>query len=370
MRCSENRLHKQTGLSLVELMIATVVGLILLAGVLSIFLSSRQSYGINSAVGQIQESGRFALDFMSTATRKAGYMGCATSNNIANYLAPAGGPYLLAYNFGTGITGFEYMGTGPGAAYVMAGEDPAPVAAGNWSPSLDPTLPVAGAAYAIAGSDVLVVRYSMNDPTYVTSIGVGSFTVANNTTIMANNLVLVTDCASGVVQQATAATAGLGGAITTAIGGPSPGDAMPNLPASYLNAQVVTPTTTVFFVGQGADNFPALFEGVTTTGIASGFTFQELVPGVENMQVLYGVDLTGSMVPSQYFTANAVTAAGNWPNVVSVRIALLLRSATGAVSIPAAAPSYCLLQTCITVPQDTRLRQVFTTTVAIRNPQG
>ncbi|MGH8321321.1 MAG: PilW family protein, partial [Gammaproteobacteria bacterium] len=51
MRRTHNQ--NQTGLSLIELMIAMVVGLILLAGVLSIFLSSRNSYNINSGVAQI-----------------------------------------------------------------------------------------------------------------------------------------------------------------------------------------------------------------------------------------------------------------------------------------------------------------------------
>ncbi|MDE2459921.1 MAG: prepilin-type N-terminal cleavage/methylation domain-containing protein, partial [Gammaproteobacteria bacterium] len=69
------RHYQQSGLSLIELMIAMAVGLILLAGVLSIFISSRQGYSTNSAVATVQENGRFALDFIRDATRQAGYMG-------------------------------------------------------------------------------------------------------------------------------------------------------------------------------------------------------------------------------------------------------------------------------------------------------
>jgi len=49
--------HQQTGLSLIELMIAMAVGLILLAGVLSVYISSRQGYSANNAVAAVQEMG-------------------------------------------------------------------------------------------------------------------------------------------------------------------------------------------------------------------------------------------------------------------------------------------------------------------------
>jgi hypothetical protein len=88
---------------------------------------------------------------------------------------------------------------------------------------------------------------------------------------------------------------------------------------------------------------------------------------VENMQILYGVDTTGSQTPSEYDTAAVVDAAGAWPSVVSVRIALLLRSDMGAVTLPAAASTYNLLSTTIAAPLDTRLRQFFVTTIGLRN---
>src|SRR5574340_675868 len=131
MRNSNARTSWQAGLSLIELMIALVVGLILIDGVLSIFMSSRKSYGINSAVGQVQEHGRFALDFIRHDTRMAGYMGCGVSGvNFANHLnSPASSS--LPYNFGNALTGFEYTSssTAPGATYTIASENPAPAAA-------------------------------------------------------------------------------------------------------------------------------------------------------------------------------------------------------------------------------------------------
>ncbi|MDE2460386.1 MAG: PilW family protein, partial [Gammaproteobacteria bacterium] len=85
------------------------------------------------------------------------------------------------------------------------------------------------------------------------------------------------------------------------------------------------------------------------------------------MQVLYGVDASGGGVPTVYDTADVVNAASEWNSVLSVRVALLLRSDLGAVTLPPAAVTYNLLGTVITAPQDTRLRQIFTTTIGLRN---
>ncbi|MGH8378439.1 MAG: PilW family protein, partial [Gammaproteobacteria bacterium] len=252
--------------------------------------------------------------------------------------------------------------------YVIAAENPAAVPAGNWNPALDPSLPVVAPAYAIPGSDVLVVRYTQGTPVYIT--GIASDTAPNFTVnavsaplITSGNLFLLTNCVSGIAMQASSGT------TATNIVHAGPLDAITGVPQSFIGAQVVSPVTTVFYVGQGADGSPALFEATNNTGAGSAptFTMQELVPGVENMQVMYGVDQTGALVPSIYDTADVVSAANQWNSVVSVRIALLLRSNTGAVPLPGVAPKYNLLGTSITAPIDTRLRRVFTATIGLRN---
>ena len=374
-----NQIHlrlRQTGLSLIELMIALVVGLILIAGVLSIFISSRQGYSVNTAVARVQENSRFALDFIHNDTRMAGYMGCATSTQVVNYLNPLSGSNL-PYDFTVALTGYEFTGTAPGDIYPAApaspAENPGPdTNTGDWSPALDSSLQ----NRVIPGTDVLVVRFSQGgDPVYITSIpgsvSPGSpsadFQINMNGGIQTGDLMAITNCLSTVVMQATQVNGG-GTNVVHNTGSGSPGNAIQGLPADFTGAQVMlAPTTIVFFIGQGTDGSPALFEAVTDTTQANGFSYEELVPGVENMQVLYGVDLTGTRIPSEYETAAAVAAAGDWSNVVSVRIALLVRSDEGAMLLPAAAPVYNLLGTSITVPRDTRLRRIFTATIAIRN---
>ena len=53
--------HCQRGFTLVELMVALAVSLLLLAGVIQVYLSSKQAYRVQDNVARIQESGRLAM---------------------------------------------------------------------------------------------------------------------------------------------------------------------------------------------------------------------------------------------------------------------------------------------------------------------
>lgn len=67
--------RRQLGLSLIELMISLVVGLLLLGGLIQIYLSSKQSYNAQEQLARMQESGRFAMDLITTDLRRSGYWG-------------------------------------------------------------------------------------------------------------------------------------------------------------------------------------------------------------------------------------------------------------------------------------------------------
>lgn len=65
--------YSQRGLTLVELMVAMAVSLLLLAGVIQIFLSSKQSYRLQEGFSRLQENGRFAVDVLTLNVRHAGF---------------------------------------------------------------------------------------------------------------------------------------------------------------------------------------------------------------------------------------------------------------------------------------------------------
>jgi len=90
---------------------------------------------------------------------------------------------------------------------------------------------------------------------------------------------------------------------------------------------------------------------------------QPLAEGVEDMQVLYGLDLGGNGVPDRYVDADDV---GDWSKVVSIQVALLVSSVVPALT---ADDTVCLGCTTpeFAVYNDRLVRAEFQTTIGIRN---
>ena len=63
----------QRGFTLVEIMVALTLGLLVLAGVIQVFLSTQQSARIQQAASRMQEDGRMAMALLSRYFRQAGY---------------------------------------------------------------------------------------------------------------------------------------------------------------------------------------------------------------------------------------------------------------------------------------------------------
>src|SRR5690606_30359607 len=66
----------QRGLTLVELMIAMLLGLLLTAGMIQVFMGNRVTYAFNENLSRIQEKSRFALQHIAEVGRTGGYTGC------------------------------------------------------------------------------------------------------------------------------------------------------------------------------------------------------------------------------------------------------------------------------------------------------
>ena len=104
-------------------------------------------------------------------------------------------------------------------------------------------------------------------------------------------------------------------------------------------------------IGTGSEGEPALFRN----GL-------EFLDGVENLQILYGEDTDGDAVANYYVPASQVV---DMLQVISVRFAVVVRSATDRLTV-GANQTYAVLGTNVTAG-DTRLRQVYTSTVTVRN---
>lgn len=70
----QNNKRNQQGLTLIELLVAMGLGVFLLAGIVQVFVGSRASFDVIRAQSGMQESARFAMSFISQASRQAGYI--------------------------------------------------------------------------------------------------------------------------------------------------------------------------------------------------------------------------------------------------------------------------------------------------------
>ena len=114
------------GLSLIELMVALVLGLLVVAAAIGIFLSNRQTYRTTESVGRVQESARVAFELMARDVREAGGNACNASGEsgsiagvpLVNVLAnPAANWWSNWGNVpGTGRLNGALVGYGPGNA--------------------------------------------------------------------------------------------------------------------------------------------------------------------------------------------------------------------------------------------------------------
>lgn len=70
----------QSGFSLIELMVAIVIGSLLIIGVTELFSSSFRSGLSSSELARMQENGRIALEVIGADARRAGFRGCTAAD--------------------------------------------------------------------------------------------------------------------------------------------------------------------------------------------------------------------------------------------------------------------------------------------------
>ncbi len=264
-------IRRQRGFTLVELMVALVLGALVVLAATAMVVSSRATYRTQDESTRLAESARAGLELGNRLVRLAGYT-----------------------NFGEAVTtppAYTVSTTWVGTADAYALDGPNLVGANNSAPD---------SGTVVNGSDSLTIRY----------YGTG---------IPADGNVL--DCA-GVPVPAPAASF-----------------------ASYSSSRAYN----VIYVGLDTDNEPALMckrQKYDAAGAPDGFdTPQVLIRGVEDFQVLYG-EAVPQGSPNDDLDVNApqslVYRTGlygprpvvNWANVMTVRIAMLLRSGTGTLASP------------------------------------
>ncbi len=344
----------QNGFTIVELMVAATLGLLILSGALSMFVSNKRVYTEQDEMGRLQENARFAIDMLIRDIRSAGHTGCnddlaAVTNNVN------GAGVATNLYFFTPIEGSENganwvpNGSAEEVASMVANSDSitlrylAATDASSMDPAMDPATSqvFTSSASGIEQGDIIAIAD------------------CNSADIMVATTTAVTStpgCAStGPTDTCLDTIAHLSGVIT----GAEPGNATANLSKLYSSeADIFRYITNRYYIGNDADGNPVL------TRKSDNDAAEAVIEGVENMQIVYGEDTVGNdQIADTYVTAAAVA---NWNNVVSVRIALLLRT-IGEYGADLDTKSYDLLGTTFNPTDDRRRRRVFTTTIQIRN---
>ena len=354
----------QQAFTLVELMVAMTIGLVIVGAVGFVFMNSRDIYYVQDSLARLQENARFATEFITRDLRMARFFGCMDDpSKIASDVTVSAGSLLDTVDL---LEGYEQDTT-------------------TWMPS-NSTWEIAN---VVAGTDALTIRFLDGTdplpvlPPYATSEA-APLTVDTDNDFSAGDVVAVSDCASADVFQITGtpSTGSLEHATNDAT--INPGNTSGLFSKFYDKDSFVMPLRAHrYYIRNNAAGNPSLYRQTLITGngvIAS--TPEELVEGIENMQILYGEDtLENDSVPDLFVDA---TSVGDWSNVVSLRITLLAYTiaatedgryanlADGS-NTPGTPPSYDVNFTPGNANDDVggitgnRKRKRFLTTVLIRN---
>jgi len=341
------RVFRQSGVSLVEILVALVLSLVLLAGVGQIYLGSKQTYRVQDGQSRLQENGRYALELLTHDIREVGYQGC-------RQIGTPTPPKIIANAPGN---------TFAQATVITGNEGPT---TGGWSPNL--ALPGTLNATVMAGTDVVAIQFAsscggapISAATTNTSVTIPATNTCN---LGAGDTLLLSDCQSVDVFRADTATATT---VTVTGANNSPG----NLSKAYsplTAAELMRFNSYTYFIRLGASGEePALWR-LDNTSAAIVNNPVELVEGIENMQILYGVDTDSDRAPNQFVTADVVDAAVWWTQVVSVRVTLTARSvgekgSDNLTSAPNAPRFYNGNANYV----DRRLLRNFSATISLRN---
>ena len=396
------------GVTLIELMIALLIGSILVLGLVEIFSASRSAYLLSQGIARNQESSRFAVDFLTRDLRMAGHTGCVndqsllstsgsviTGGNIRSLFMTNTdrnnnnvGALPFPLRFDMAIQGFEANGTAPGNTSAIPAT-PVVGVASDWTPALPTELQGLG---ALKGSDIVVLRFLSPEESPITTFNAAGtpavvYPAASGTVATGGSgLFAVADCRSATVFQASATPSStqmnvtLSGLNKSNLSFVSTQDG--SLAYKPGSAALFRAESMAYFVALNGQQEPALYRvrwtappGATVPARAVP---DEMVGGIESMQLLYGRDaVTDPALPplgniATMDTADTINAstygpAAAWRRVGAVQVGLLVRNTGDRAASSQSVDAQAVMQVSMPAPNDANYRSTYETTVALRN---
>lgn len=310
------------GFSLVELMVALAIGLLLLSGALGVYANSRTTIQTTERLAQLQENARFILDLVEPDVRAAGFWGLTNRTDFVAGRAGPGDPVSIG---------------------VINDCEP------NWSIDLDrpiegsndanpyaPTCLFAPDAH-LDGTDMLVVRHAADTPTPAAELQDG-------------RIYIRADQSHAQIFTGTTEPDGFG-----------------------PEAQDFELETHAYFVAESSDfvsTMPSLRQlNLSDGGASPEVSETEILAGVEDMQVQFGLDTDGDGSVNMY--VNPVPGL-DATQILAVRLWLRLRAETAELGFVDQARYLYADQDYVPVDtpstDDDPLRRLLVTkTIALRN---
>ena len=323
------RMNRQRGMSLAELMIALVLGLMLTVGIATLFTQTRESFNQDEQIANMQANLRFAIEMVVEDTTMAGFWGglldpVAITNDSTLTIGQDCGAGIdpWAYNLTTPITTIDNAA----AADAHAAFDC--ITAAEFQPGTD-VLGIKRVRGIAIEDDPNLCAHDFND----------TDTLTGNTVYLAEN-----------------------GIIGLLFAQPKSGSVVVD---GCVENREYAPV--VYYIRNYSidadDGIPTLCRKVMTMGATPAMTTECLVEGIEQMQVEFGVDGDGNGVPERYVSD---PTAAQLADTTVVRIHLLARSIRGQRGYTN--PKRYVLGNLDYTPDDNFYRRSATTTIVLRNP--
>lgn len=292
MNARDNLDRLQRGLSLIELMVAMSIGLFLLAGAISVLAKGRDLYRTNDAAARLQETARYAISTIEADLRVANYWGLHSRADLVE-----NGPALNlasipdvdpAYALPASLTGFAATINSCGPMWAV--KLPAYVEANNNGYGFGCT----EFGTAAGASDQLTIRRA------------------------STQLIAAGALAASAGQIKIQSSRSLGALFSGGV-----------LPTGYSAAPQSETRALVahgYYVDQASDQDPGTpslrRKQLAFVGGAPVIQDQEIVPGVEDLQVEFGVDQNADQNADFFVPPGTAIAGGE--EIVAVRVWLLV----------------------------------------------
>ncbi len=375
----------QAGLSLVELMVGLTIGLVLTLGMFTLIASTSQSFRVSDDFSRMQENATSAFRYLGDSLRQAGFYGYGTD------------PATIAVAAGSAVSTVTDCGSGNAVA-----PQPANTPAANWA--LQVTTPIF-AYFGLTPLNVntifpciLAANFNAGPPIananpILVTRGANGYRICNVVPIPApgppvcinaaakldqqpnylGTIYVQSDPANGIIFYGSEFAALLGAGTTRKFSNGNDVDIFEYRAHVYYIRPCSRPVGgAANCTGAGDDGGQPIPTLVRQELIGNVMTEVPLVEGIDLIDYRFGVDSDGDGVPD---TFKSTPVANDWPNVVAVKVTLLVRSPTLNLEYNDGSKQYDLngdglpdyVCTALPAPACNYKRKVFSQTIQVRN---